>query len=65
MDTQISEIGISYQTIKVTKGRIGKGLLAIPVSLIDKFPQDNIEISIYFDNETTPQKKAISPLQKA
>lgn len=36
-----NEVGYSYITIKITKSRINKGLLAIPVSLLDKFPVAN------------------------
>jgi hypothetical protein len=38
---RLSEIPLNYKTVKTTKGRIGKGLLAIPVSLIDLFPKSN------------------------
>ena len=34
----------SYTTIKVTRSRIDKGLLAIPVSLIDLFPKTNGDV---------------------
>jgi len=39
-----SELPLSYVTIKTTKSRIDKGLLAIPVSLIDLFPKDKKKI---------------------
>ena len=39
MQKQKSEISFDYITLKTTKGRIAKGLLAIPVSLIDIFPK--------------------------
>ena len=41
-----SRLSFSYKTIKVTRSRINKGLLAIPVSLIDYFPKDKNTILI-------------------
>jgi len=46
----ISTVPYSYTTIKVTQSRIDKGLLAIPVSLIDLFPKNAKEIILI--NET-------------
>jgi len=46
-----SEIGYSYSTIRITKSRINKGLLAIPASLLDKFPKEKRKITIFFDSE--------------
>jgi len=46
METQKSEIPLNYTTIKTTRSRIVKGLLAIPVSLIDWFPKENGTIYI-------------------
>jgi hypothetical protein len=46
-----NEVGYSYVTIKITKSRINKGLLAIPVSLLDKFPKEKRKITIFFDDE--------------
>jgi hypothetical protein len=44
-----SELPLSYVTIKTTKSRIDKGLLAIPVSLVDVFPKNSNKI--YLVNE--------------
>lgn len=41
-----SELPLSYVTIKTTKSRIDKGLLAIPVSLIDMFPKQRDKIHL-------------------
>ncbi len=41
-----SKIPANYITIKTTKSRIEKGLLASPVSLIDVFPQKGSTIVI-------------------
>ncbi|MEW5798399.1 MAG: HNH endonuclease signature motif containing protein [Bacteroidota bacterium] len=46
MKKEKSDIPFEYVTIKTTIGRIRKGLLAIPVSLIDLFPQDKREIVV-------------------
>jgi len=45
-----SELPLSYITIKTTKSRIDKGLLAIPVSLSDIFPKNRNKI--YLVNES-------------
>ena len=45
-----SDINYSYQTIKITKSRIDKGLLAIPRSIVDWFPENNKKIKIFLDN---------------
>jgi len=45
MKTLQSNIPFSYRTIKVTQSRIDKGLLAIPVSLIDALP--NLKTKVY------------------
>lgn len=44
-----TNIPFSYVTIKTTKSRIEKGLLAIPMSLIDLFPKS--DSNIYLINE--------------
>src|SRR5712691_9838638 len=53
-----SEIGYSYITIKVTQSRINKGLLAIPVSLLESFPKEKRRITIFFDDEEKPSVKS-------
>ena len=45
-----SEIGYSYVTIKMTQGRINKGLIAIPVSLAKWFPKNNGFVQLYLDD---------------
>jgi hypothetical protein len=56
-----NEVGYSYITIKITKSRINKGLLAIPVSLLDKFPKEKQKITIFFDDEEIPSFKTFTP----
>jgi predicted restriction endonuclease len=56
-----SEIGYSYVTIKVTRSRLDKGLLAIPVSLLDKFPKEKRKITLFFDDEDKSYMKSFSP----
>jgi len=46
IQTEISDVPFSYVTIKTTKSRIEKGLLAIPVSLLDIFPKKKKKILI-------------------
>jgi hypothetical protein len=60
MEQVISEIPLNYITVKVTQGRIDKGLLAIPVSLIDIFPQQ--KGSVFIENhEGVCEKKTYTP----
>ena len=47
---EVSKIEYNYLTIKITQSRIDKGLLAIPVSLIDVFPKNKQKIKVYFDD---------------
>lgn len=56
-----SEIAYSYQSIKVTKSRIDKGLLAIPVALLDRFPNKKKSITIFFDDEEVQYQKSFTP----
>jgi len=56
-----NEIGYNYITVKITKSRINKGLLAIPVSLLDKFPKEKQKITIFFDDEEKPSVKSFTP----
>lgn len=44
-----SKINYSYATIKVTQSRINKGLIAIPVSLAEWFPEHNATIKVFLD----------------
>ena len=52
-----SQIAYNYATIKITKSRIDKGLLAIPVSLIQWFPKQNCQIKIFLDDAIRSQLK--------
>ncbi|MDE0472578.1 MAG: hypothetical protein OXH57_11630 [Ekhidna sp.] len=52
-----SELPINYITIKATKSRINKGLLAIPVSLIDLFPENTNKIFLVNDDGQIERKK--------
>jgi len=56
-----NEIGYGYVTIKITRSRINKGLLAIPVSLLDKFPKEKQRITVFFDDEEKPSFKSFTP----
>jgi len=41
-----SQISYNYATIKITQSRLNKGLLAIPVSLLDYFPKRKTKIYV-------------------
>lgn len=46
MQKTTSKIPFNYKTIKLTQSRLNKGLLAIPVSLIDYFPKQKGKIYV-------------------
>lgn len=46
MKKEVSKIPFYYKTIKVTQSRLNKGLLAIPVSLVDYFPKQRCKVYI-------------------
>lgn len=56
-----SEIGYNYVTIKITQSRINKGLLAIPISLINWFPKYNCQLKVFFDDSPIIQIKNFTP----
>ncbi len=51
-----SNLPLNYITIKTTKSRIEKGLLAIPVSLIDLFPKTGNKIFLVNQNGVVEEK---------
>lgn len=55
-----SKINYSYATIKVTKSRIEKGLVAIPVSLAKWFPDHNTTIEVFLEESAASQTKNYS-----
>ena len=48
-----SELPLNYITVKTTKSRIDKGLLAIPVSLIELFPKTGNKIFLVNEKGNT------------
>jgi hypothetical protein len=61
METVKSNIAYSYKTIKLTQSRLNKGLLAIPVSLIELFPSNKNKVQILFDKTNNPIEKRFTP----
>lgn len=55
-----SNINYRYETIIITKSRIDKGLLAIPKSLSNYFPDFNSNLKIYLDDSTDFEFKRFS-----
>ena len=53
-------IPYNYITIKTTKSRIDKGLLAIPVSLVSKFPKSDSKIYL-LDDKGKEEAKTYTP----
>ncbi|MEW6655237.1 MAG: HNH endonuclease signature motif containing protein [Bacteroidota bacterium] len=58
--TEKSELNYDYKTIRVTKSRISKGLLAIPRGFTNYLPKLSQRIKIYLDDSLTPQIKTFS-----
>jgi len=52
-----SRVFYSYSTIKITQSRIDKGLIAIPMSLVSWFPENNTTIKVFLDGFPLPQTK--------
>lgn len=55
-----SHINYDYKTIRVTKSRIEKGLLAIPRGFSNYLPKSNQKIKIYLDDSPNPLSKTFS-----
>ena len=55
-----SQINYSYATIRLTKSRIDKGLIAIPTTLARWFPNHNADIQVYLNDSPTSQSKRYS-----
>ncbi len=59
-----SPINYNYATTRITQSRLNKGLLAIPVSLADRwFPDINTTIKVYLGNSDTMQPHTYSSYQ--
>ena len=54
-----------YITVSTTSGRIAKGILSIPVSLIDVFPKKRQKIFIMFDDSKRLYEKTYSPYESS
>jgi hypothetical protein len=55
-----SQLNYSYATIQITQSRIDKGLIAIPMSLAERFPEHNETIQIYLNDSPMSQTKQFS-----
>lgn len=60
MKIEKTKIPFNYLTVKTTISRINKGLLAIPVSLIDFFPQNKSKIFL-IDQDGKEEVKSFTP----
>jgi hypothetical protein len=58
--TEKSKINYDYKTIKITKSRIDKGLLAIPKSFSNFLPKSSQKIKVYLNNLKLPKIKTFS-----
>ena len=55
-----SRISYDYATIRLTQSRIDKGLIAVPITLAEWFPDHNADIQVYLDDSPISQAKRYS-----
>jgi hypothetical protein len=55
-----SQINYDYKTIRITKSRLEKGLLAIPRSFSNFLPKSSQKIKVFLNNSVEPQVKTFS-----
>lgn len=60
-----SRIPFNYKTIRITQSRIAKGLLAIPVSLIDVFPKNKAKVYVAFGESPQLKPKNFTPYESS
>jgi len=60
-----SPIGYDYVAISLTQSRINKGLLAIPVSLIENFPREKTKVHVFFDDTDFPIERNFTPYESS
>jgi len=58
--TEKSSINYDYKTIRITKSRIEKGLLAVPKNFSNSLPKSNQKIKVYLNDSTNPEIKTFS-----
>lgn len=61
MQKTTSEIPFNYKTIKVTQSRLNKGLLAVPVSLVDYFPKQKGKVYMATGISDKVRPKSFTP----
>lgn len=60
-----SPVGYDYLAIRITKSRIDKGLLAIPVSLAKWFPKQNGIVHVYLDDSSVSEPRTFSAYESS
>jgi hypothetical protein len=60
-----SAIDYDYVTISLTQSRIKKGLLSIPVSLIENFPKKKTKVHVFFDDKDFPVERNFTPYESS
>jgi hypothetical protein len=56
-----SAVDYNYVTISLTQSRINKGLLAVPVSLTEKFPKRKTKVHVFFDDSDFQVERNFTP----
>lgn len=65
MRTTTSNLPFNYKTITLTQSRIAKGLLAIPVTLIDSFPKKRTLVDVFEGDGGTSSPKTFTPYKSS
>jgi len=60
-----AKIPYNYRTIRITQSRIAKGLLAVPVSLIDYFPKNKTRVYVTFGENQQLSPKNFTPYESS
>lgn len=60
-----SRIPFNYKAIRITQSRLAKGLLAVPVSLIDFFPKNKTKVYVAFGESLQLNPKNFTPYESS
>jgi hypothetical protein len=56
-----SALPFTYKTIRLTQSRLNKGLLAVPVTLLDYFPKKRTTVDVFMGTSSTAVEKTFTP----
>lgn len=56
-----SKLPFTYKTIRLTQSRLNKGLLAVPVTLIDYFPKKKTTVDVFMGTSSKAVQRTFTP----